>query len=272
MVDGQGLALRSGRARPPTPCPTRSAATRASVSCSCGPRRVEEDHAVAHGGELLGPDHAGGLRGDRGVQRHHVGPLEQLVEGHGGLVGVGVVGDDLHARGPAAASAGPGPRRPGRPVRRSVRPAARPGSVGRGWCRPCRSRPAHVGVGRDDPPGGGEEQGHRQLGHGVGVAARGPQHRNAGGGGRGHVDVVGVAPAAAHGQERSGRTAGRRTGRSRPPRWWPPPRPPARPAARRCRSAARAGRATSRGSGRPVRRAATSPGPRTAAVTRALGR
>ncbi len=40
-------------------------------------------------------------------------------------------------------------------------------------------------------PGDGQQQGHRHLGDSVGVASRGVQHRYAGRGGAGDVDVMG---------------------------------------------------------------------------------
>ena len=133
-----------------------------------GPGRVDEDHTGSHGCELCGSDHAHGLRGDRCVHRDHVGALEEFVEAHGGLVGVGVVGDDLHAeptQPPSRARA----TAPVRPVRPSSLPAPRLGSADRGWSRPCRS-PHAARRHRRRSPGGWRRTGGRR-------SARPPRRR-----------------------------------------------------------------------------------------------
>ena len=61
---------------------------------------------------------------------------------------------------------------------------------------------AHVPVGGHEVPGDGEQQGDGHLGDAVGVAAGRAQHRDALGGGAGHVDVGGVAAGRADGDER----------------------------------------------------------------------
>src|SRR6202035_2386762 len=62
-----------------------------------GPGGVEEDRTVAHGRELLGADHSHGAVGDRRVQGHDVGLVQQLVKAVVRLVVVRVVRDDPHA-------------------------------------------------------------------------------------------------------------------------------------------------------------------------------
>ena len=57
---------------------------------------------------------------------------------------------------------------------------------------------ADVGVRSEHATCGREEQCHPDLGHGVGVASRSPQHRDPGGRGRVDVDVVGVTAGARH--------------------------------------------------------------------------
>ena len=91
MVGGQPFADEVVQAGGGRPCRLRRASTRASVSCSWALRGVEEDHAVAHGCELLGADHPDGLVGDRRVQRDDVGLGEQLVKAVARLVVVRVV-------------------------------------------------------------------------------------------------------------------------------------------------------------------------------------
>ena len=83
---------------------------------------VEEDDAVAHGRELLGADHPGGVGGHRRVHRDDVGLGEQLVEAVSRLVVVRVVGDDLSGPAPPAATCVARPTAP-RPTRPAVRPA-----------------------------------------------------------------------------------------------------------------------------------------------------
>ena len=61
---------------------------------------------------------------------------------------------------------------------------------------------AHVVVGGEEVTGDGEQQTDRQLGHAVGVAAGRVEHRDAGRGGPGDVDVGGVAAGGADGHER----------------------------------------------------------------------
>jgi len=60
----------------------------------------------------------------------------------------------------------------------------------------------HVAVGRDHAAGGGEQEGHGELGDGVRVAARGTEHGHPGRGRGRHVDVGGITAAAAHGHDR----------------------------------------------------------------------
>ena len=60
---------------------------------------------------------------------------------------------------------------------------------------------AHVPIGAHEAAVHGEEERDGQLGDGVGVAARRPQHGDTAGGGGGDVDVVRVATAGADGRE-----------------------------------------------------------------------
>ena len=118
---------------------------------------------------------------------------------------------------------------------------------------------ADVGVGGHHAAGGGEEQRHGQLGHGVGVATRGTEHGYPGRGGRRPRRRWSGRPGSCTRPAGAARRVVRHTGRSRRRRSRRPLRPPARPAARRCRCAGWAGRATSRGSGRPARRGGRGP-------------
>ena len=61
---------------------------------------------------------------------------------------------------------------------------------------------AHVAVGGHEVPGDGEQQAHGQLGHTVGVATGGSQHRDALGRRPGEVDVGRVTARGADGHER----------------------------------------------------------------------
>ena len=127
---------------------------------------------------------------------------QQLVERARGVGRVGVVGEDVHAE---AAQAPPQRAPDGAEAHQADGLAGQlPGPVALVGDLAVAVDLAlpHVAVRRDDAAGGGEEQGHGQLGHGVGVAAGGPQDGHTGGGGGRHVDVGRVTPAAAHGDDR----------------------------------------------------------------------
>ena len=135
------------------------------------------------------------------MHRDDVGLVEQLIERVRRVLGVRVVRDHAHAE-PFEA-----------PLHRASHgsqshdarglPRVLPRAVALVGDRPAAVRVAgaDVAIGGHDPPGHREEQRHRHLGDRVGVATRGAQHRDPGGGGGGHVDVVGVTPAGADREE-----------------------------------------------------------------------
>ena len=167
-----------------------------------GAGRVQEDDAVAHFGEGVGVDHAGRLRRHRGMHGDHVGLGQQLVEGARGVVRVGVVGQDVHAEAAQAPAQGAAHRtEPDQADGAAVQLPGPVALVGNFAVAVDLAFP-HVAVGGDDAAGGGEEQGHGELGHGVGVASRGAQDGDPGGGRGRHVDVGGITAAAAHGHDR----------------------------------------------------------------------
>jgi hypothetical protein len=166
---------------------------------SCG---VQVHDAVAHFGELVLADHARRLLGHRGVHGDHVAALEELIERTRGVGGVGVIRQDVHAQ---AAQAPAGGAAHGTQTDEAGRPAGQlPGPVALVGDLPVAvdlARP-HVLVGGDQSPRGGEEQGHGQLRHGVGIAAGCAQDGHTGRSRCRHVDVGGVAPTAGDGDDR----------------------------------------------------------------------
>ena len=162
----------------------------------------------------------------------------------------------------------PRPTRPGRSPRHLPRPEP---LIGDGAVAKHLARP-DIRVGGQHVAGDREEQGECHLGDGVGIAARGVEHRDARRGGAGDVDVVRVAAGGRDGPQRQVeyRAAHRITLHDKHIRVLR--RRPARPAARRCRSAAASARSTGRRPRRPARRSLSKPGPRSGAVTRARSR
>ena len=163
---------------------------------------VDEHHAVAHGRELLGADHADGVLGDGRMQRDDVGLIEQLVEAVSGLGVERVVGDDRDAeplqpppqRQPDRAEADQSGRSPRDFV--CAEPLVGDGAVAKHLAGP------DVRVGGQHVTGGREQQRNGHLGDRVGVAARGVQHRYPGGGGACDVDVVGITAGGRDGPQR----------------------------------------------------------------------
>ena len=127
------------------------------------------------------------------MQGDDVGLAQQLVEAVAGFVVVRVVRDDPHAQ--------PGQPPPQRPADGAEAhqpggesgdlPAAEPLIGDAAVAKHVAA--ADIRVGGQQVAGGGQQQRHRHLGDRVGVAGRGVQHRDAGRGGSGDVDVVGVA-------------------------------------------------------------------------------
>ena len=128
--------------------------------------------------------------------------VEQVVEAVAGLVVVRVVGDDRDAQ-----PGQPPPQRPadGAEAHQAGRspgdfagaePLVGDGSVAKHLAGP------HIRVGGQQVTGGREQQRDGHLGDRVGVAARGVQNRDPGGGGAGDVDVVGVTAGGCDGPQR----------------------------------------------------------------------
>ncbi len=222
--------------------------------------------------ELLAPDHARRLGRDRGVHGHDVGLREHLVEGVLGLGVVGVEGDHAGAEPLEPPLQGPAHRTQAhQPDRLTVDLPCPEPLVGDGAV-PIGLAGAHVGVGLKQVTVDGEDEGHRHLGDGVGVASGGVDHRYA-------------APPCTRGCPRCSDRRGwtrRPAAEVPPPGRGPcrPPRPgrgrppcgPAPPACRRRTCAAVTGRSTGRR--RRRRWCGASPGPIrcNGAVTRARGR
>ena len=88
-------------------CPECSAASTAASSTSLAASAVHQAHAGLHFGDGLGVDHAGGLMGQRQVQRNVVGlgvkrvDRDQLDAQFLGARGrqIGIAADELHAEG-----------------------------------------------------------------------------------------------------------------------------------------------------------------------------
>ena len=127
---------------------------------------------------------------------------EQLVEAVAGLVVVRVVGDDLHAQPLQPPSQRPADR--AEPDQPGGLPGDLPGPEPLVGDRAVAKHLAgpDIRVGGQQVAGRREQQGERHLGDGVGVAARGVQHRDARAGGAGDVDVVGVAAGRGDGPQR----------------------------------------------------------------------
>ncbi|GGU50145.1 hypothetical protein GCM10010211_13030 [Streptomyces albospinus] len=166
------------------------------------PGAVDEHRAARHRGELVAADHAGGLRGDPGVQRDDAGAGEEVVEGD--LLGdagqcfgahVGVVDEDAGAHGvqdlgDAAADGAEADQADGGAVDLDaavvvVVVVAAPDAA------------AQVGVGVADAAGGGQQQGEGVFGGGGGVAAGGVADGDAVPGGGFEVGVDRAAAAGA---------------------------------------------------------------------------
>ena len=143
-----------------------------------GASRVQVEGAVAHRRELIGPHHAERLGRRRGVHRHDVGLGQHRFERVVGRLGrVRVERDDVHPE-PLEAPAGGTPHC-AQSHQADGAPGHLPGAValvGDGTVDEDLVGP-HVAVARQQVAGHGEQQRHRQLGHAVGVAARGAQHR-----------------------------------------------------------------------------------------------
>ena len=184
--------------------PVRRASPSPSRSCSAARAELRYTAPGLHRPEPGAAHEAERLGRRRRVHADDVGFGEHLVErGVGGVGGVGVERDHPHPQTLEAPSGGA-----------SDRPEADdadglsgelPGPEPLVGDRPVDEHPvgAQVGVGGDDATGHREEQGHGELGHGIGVASRCSQHRDAPGGRRGDIDVGRVAAGGADGAQRS---------------------------------------------------------------------
>ncbi len=161
------------------------------------PGGVDVHGAVLHGGELLGADHPRRLGCHRRVHRDDVGLGQQVVELVRGRRVVGIERDDLHAQ----AREPPGQRLPDRTQADDAgglpRDLPRPVPLIRDRSALVDAAVANVAVGLDHVAVQREEQRHRHLGHGVGVAAGGTENGDLGRGRGGDVDVVRVTAARA---------------------------------------------------------------------------
>ena len=245
VIGGQSLAGEVVEAGKPERTVTQRVDERVGVVQGRA-RGIEVHGSFAHARELRCADHAGGLGCDHRVHGDDVRFLEQLLERMGRVLGVRVVGDDVHAETLEA----PLHRVPHCAEADDARGLARvlPGAVALIGDRAAAVRVAgsHVAIGGHEPPGRGEEERNCDLRHRVGVAARSAQHRDPRRGGGGHVDVVGIAPARPDGEEgeieaqaRTRSRTPRRGGRRPRLRSW-------RPTARRRRAASAAARSTDR--------------------------
>ena len=136
------------------------------------------------------------------MHRDDVGLGEQVVERVRGVVGVRVVGDDAHAEPFEPPLRGAADRAEADEARGPPRELPRPEPLVGDRAVAVDLALAHVEVGAHDAAVHREQQRDGELGDGVGVAARRPQHGDARGGGGGDVDVVGVAAARADRDER----------------------------------------------------------------------
>ncbi|CFR82214.1 Uncharacterised protein [Mycobacterium tuberculosis] len=157
-----------------------------------GPGGVEKHRTVAHGRELLGTDHPDRVVGDRRVHGDDVSLGQQLVKAVAGVVAVRIVRDDPQAQ------PGQPPAHRATDGTQAHQPGSQPGDfgtaeplIGDGAVAKDVAGP-HICVRGNQVPGDGQQQGHRHLGDSVGVASRGVQHRYAGRGGAGDVDVAGI--------------------------------------------------------------------------------
>ena len=140
---------------------------------------VDVDRVLLHRRELRRADEALGLGGDRRVHRDDVGLGEQVVERVGGVGRVRVVRDDAHAEPLEPPLRRPADRAEPDDADGAARELPGPEAlVGDRAVAPDLAL-AHVRVGPDDAAVHREEQPDGDLGHGVGVAARGAQHRDA---------------------------------------------------------------------------------------------
>jgi hypothetical protein len=203
----QGAALERGLQRP-------------LVDQRCA-RRVDQERAGLHPGELRGTDQHACRVGHGGVQAHDVALAQQRLERHEegsgprGLLGVheGVGHQDSRAEGlqPGGDLASDGAE-PDEPHGLAPQLAALKGGEGLSQLRHVAGR--HVGPvqelgGRSELAHQHQREGECQVRDGIGVAPRRVEHRNAEGGARFEIDVHRVAAARSHDAQRRQACQGR---------------------------------------------------------------